>query len=46
MMVKGDDWADFVLRDGNLVTGQNPASSASAAKELLALLESKAVASA
>ncbi len=43
---KGDDWADFVLRDGNLVTGQNPASSASAAKELLALLESKAVASA
>jgi len=37
---KADDWADFVLRDGNLVTGQNPASSASAAKEVLALLES------
>lgn len=35
---RGDDWADFVLRDGKLVTGQNPASSASAAKELLALL--------
>ncbi|MGQ7848358.1 type 1 glutamine amidotransferase domain-containing protein [Granulosicoccus sp. 3-233] len=41
---KGDDWADFVLRDGNLVTGQNPASSAGAAKQLLALLESTAVA--
>ncbi|MFW2542888.1 type 1 glutamine amidotransferase domain-containing protein [Primorskyibacter sp. 2E107] len=35
---RGDDWADFVLRDGKLVTGQNPASSASAAKEVLALL--------
>ena len=36
---KGDDWASFVLRDGNLVTGQNPASSAEAARELLALLK-------
>lgn len=36
---KGDDWAEFVLRDGNLVTGQNPASSAAAAKEVLVLLE-------
>jgi putative intracellular protease/amidase len=35
---KGDDWASFVLRDGNLVTGQNPASSAEAAKQILALL--------
>ncbi len=35
---KGADWADFVLRDGKLVTGQNPASSAGAAKEILALL--------
>lgn len=35
---KGADWADFVLRDGKLVTGQNPASSARAAKEILALL--------
>ncbi|MGO4908317.1 type 1 glutamine amidotransferase domain-containing protein [Pseudorhodobacter sp. W20_MBD10_FR17] len=35
---KGADWASFVLRDGKLVTGQNPASSAPAAKELLALL--------
>jgi len=36
---KSDDWAEFVLRDGNLVTGQNPASSAAAAKALLAMLE-------
>jgi putative intracellular protease/amidase len=35
---KGADWASFVLRDGKLVTGQNPASSAPAAKEMLALL--------
>lgn len=35
---KGDDWASFVVTDGNLVTGQNPASSAEAAKKLLALL--------
>ena len=36
---KGDDWASFVLRDGKLVTGQNPASSAAAAEELLMLLK-------
>ncbi|MBU2867561.1 type 1 glutamine amidotransferase domain-containing protein [Pacificibacter marinus] len=35
---KGDDWASFVRRDGKLVTGQNPASSAEAAKQLLDLL--------
>jgi len=35
---KGADWSSFVLRDGNLVTGQNPASSAAAAQEILALL--------
>jgi putative intracellular protease/amidase len=35
---KGDDWASFVLRDGKLVTGQNPASSAEAAREMLTLL--------
>ncbi|MEE4016099.1 type 1 glutamine amidotransferase domain-containing protein [Roseibium sp. FZY0029] len=35
---KGDDWASFVVTDGKLVTGQNPASSAEAAKKLLALL--------
>ena len=35
---KGDDWASFVLVDGKLVTGQNPASSEEAATELLKLL--------
>lgn len=35
---KGDDWASFVVTDGKLVTGQNPASSEEAAKQLLALL--------
>ena len=35
---KGDDWAPFVVVDGKLVTGQNPASSAEAALRLLALL--------
>jgi len=32
---KGDDWASFVISDGLLITGQNPASSAAAAVELL-----------
>ncbi|MDE0969816.1 MAG: type 1 glutamine amidotransferase domain-containing protein [Octadecabacter sp.] len=36
---KGNDWASFVLQDGKLVTGQNPASSAEAAHEMLALLK-------
>ncbi|WP_371156928.1 type 1 glutamine amidotransferase domain-containing protein [Jannaschia sp. 2305UL9-9] len=36
---KGADWGSFVLRDGNLVTGQNPASSAAAAQEILSLLK-------
>ncbi|MFT7536346.1 MAG: putative intracellular protease/amidase [Hyphomicrobiaceae bacterium] len=35
---KGDDWACFVVTDGKLVTGQNPASSAAAASKLLTLL--------
>ena len=35
---KGADWGSYVVRDGMLVTGQNPASSAAAAKELLMLL--------
>jgi len=35
---KGGDWASFVVTDGKLVTGQNPASSAEAARQLLALL--------
>ncbi len=32
---KGNDWQDFVVNDGNLITGQNPASSESTAKALL-----------
>jgi putative intracellular protease/amidase len=32
---KGADWADHVVVDGNLITGQNPASSESTAKSLL-----------
>jgi putative intracellular protease/amidase len=35
---KGADWGSYVVRDGMLVTGQNPASSGAAAKELLTLL--------
>jgi putative intracellular protease/amidase len=35
---KAGDWADFTIVDGRLITGQNPASSTSAAKELLKLL--------
>jgi putative intracellular protease/amidase len=35
---KGADWSCFVMHDGKLVTGQNPASSAEAAKQVLALL--------
>lgn len=32
---KGPDWAPYVLQDGLLITGQNPASSAAAAELLL-----------
>lgn len=35
---KKDDWAVHVITDGNLVTGQNPASSEGAAKAVLTLL--------
>ena len=35
---KGADWASFVVTDGKLVTGQNPASSEEAARKLLDLL--------
>ena len=35
---KSDDWASFVVTDGKLVTGQNPASSHDAAHKLLSLL--------
>ena len=36
---KKEDWASYVVKDGMLITGQNPASSEAAAKELLALLK-------
>lgn len=32
---KGEDWSEFVLEDGLLITGQNPASSKKAAEMLL-----------
>lgn len=32
---RGADWQPYSVRDGNLITGQNPASSAAVAKELL-----------
>jgi putative intracellular protease/amidase len=34
-----EDWAPFARQDGNLITGQNPASSESVAKLLLAALD-------
>jgi len=36
---KGPDWGSYVVVDGKLVTGQNPASSEAAAKALLKLLQ-------
>jgi putative intracellular protease/amidase len=35
---KAADWASFVVTDGKLVTGQNPASSKAGAEALLKLL--------
>jgi putative intracellular protease/amidase len=39
---KGPDWQPYVLVDGKLITGQNPASSAAAAEKLLQVLQKKA----
>lgn len=36
---KGEDWQSFVVTDGHLITGQNPASSAEAARAVLAQLK-------
>jgi putative intracellular protease/amidase len=36
---KGPDWQPYVVRDGLLITGQNPASSEPAAQELLRILQ-------
>jgi len=35
---KKDDWQPYAITDGNLVTGQNPASSEDAARAVLKLL--------
>ncbi|HTL07414.1 MAG TPA: type 1 glutamine amidotransferase domain-containing protein [Chitinophagaceae bacterium] len=39
---RGTDWSSYVVEDGMLITGQNPASSEEAAKKLLALLKKTA----
>ncbi|GAB6190784.1 type 1 glutamine amidotransferase domain-containing protein [Desulfocastanea catecholica] len=36
---RGDDWTSYVQVDGNLVTGQNPASSREAAEKIVQLLK-------
>ena len=36
---KGPDWGSYVVVDGNLVTGQNPASSEAAAKALIKVIQ-------
>jgi putative intracellular protease/amidase len=36
---RGDDWQSYAVQDGNLITGQNPASSELVAKKLLNILE-------
>lgn len=38
IFTKGPDWASYVVVDGNLVTGQNPASSEEAARAFLRLI--------
>lgn len=38
---KGADWAPYVVADGNLITGQNPAASGPAAEQALAYLKSR-----
>lgn len=38
---KGEDWGSFVVTDGLLITGQNPASSGPAAKVLIDYLSAK-----
>lgn len=37
--VKSDDWAEFAVADNRVVTGQNPASGAAVAKEVIQLLQ-------
>jgi len=42
LYAKGPDWSSFVLVDGNLITGQNPASSMEAAYKELQILAAAA----
>ena len=42
--VNGSDWGSFVVQDGLLITGQNPASSAEAAQRVIAALEARSAA--
>jgi putative intracellular protease/amidase len=42
---KAADWSSYVVVDGNLVTGQNPASSEEAAHKLLSLVKASATGS-
>ncbi|MFY0583272.1 type 1 glutamine amidotransferase domain-containing protein [Cystobacter fuscus] len=37
----GPMWGSFTVRDGNLITGQNPASSVAAAREVISALREK-----
>ncbi len=39
---KGADWGEFVVEDGTLITGQNPASSEKAARRLMAKIKATA----
>lgn len=40
---KKENWASYVVKDGLLITGQNPASSEEAARELLAAIDSSKI---
>ena len=40
---KKEDWASYVIEDGLLISGQNPASSNDVAKQLLSLLQPKLI---
>ena len=40
---KKENWASYVIKDGLLITGQNPASSEEAARKLLAVLKKESV---
>lgn len=37
--VKGEDWHPFVVSEGNLITGQNPASSGPVADKIIEVLK-------